>query len=88
MPKNKGLTRAAATTQAAGRVRQLMPGELVTVQTRGSWDLATNTPLMITTITYPPSHPAALDARAALMRLKGVRDVEISNGYMSIVREA
>jgi hypothetical protein len=84
------LTKTKATSQAASRVRQVMAGALVTVDTRQSWDIATNTNLMITYVTYPPRHPAAVDARAALMRMTGVRKVEISatTGYMTIVREA
>lgn len=90
MPKSKSLTTSTATSQAAGRVRQLMPGELVTANTARSHDLVTDTPLLVTTVTYPAGHPAAVDARAALMRMPAVRKVEIvgATGYMTIVREA
>lgn len=89
MPKSKGLTLTTATSQAARRVREVMAGELITAKSRGSWDLATDTRLMITDVTFPAGDRRALDARAALMRMKGVRDVQInSTGYMTIVREA
>ena len=84
---SKPLTTAKATSQAAARVRNVMAGEIVTATTRGSWDLVADVALVVTTVTFPPSHPAALDARAALMRMAGVRRVDIANGYMTIVRE-
>ena len=85
------LTTSKATSQAASRVRQLMAGALITAQSRASWDLATDTQLVVTTVTYPAELSArAVDARAALMRMAGVRKVEISGaaGYMTITREA
>lgn len=89
MPKSKGLTQSTATSQAAGRVRAVMAGELITARTRGSWDLEADKRLFITDVTFPAGDRRALDARAALMRLKGVRDVQINSiGYMTIVREA
>lgn len=88
MPKSKGLTQSTATSQAASRVRAVMAGELITARTRGSWDLVTDKRLFITDVTFPAGDRRALDARAALMRMKGVRDVQInSTGYMTIVRE-
>jgi len=84
------LTKTKATSQAASRVRRLMPGVLVTADTRESYDLSAGKSLMITSITYPPRTSAAIDARAALMRMPGVRTVEINGetGYMTVVREA
>lgn len=87
MPKTKTLTTSQATSQAAARVRNLMAGEVITVNSRGSWDMDTDTHLVITTISYPPMHPAALDARAALRRMAGVRDVVVGNGYITVTRE-
>lgn len=81
------LTTAKATSQAAGRVRQVMAGELITANSRGSWDLDTDTHLVITTVSFPPKHPGALDARAALSRLSGVRAVTIGAGYLTVTRE-
>jgi hypothetical protein len=46
------LTTAKATSQAAGRVRQVMAGEIVTANSRGSWDLDTDTHLVVTTISF------------------------------------
>lgn len=87
MPKTKTLTTAQATNQAASKVRRLMAGSMVTAQSRGSWDLSTDTALVITTITFPPTHPAALDARAALRVMPGVRSVRMDEGYITITRE-
>lgn len=81
------LTTTKATSQAAGRVRRLMPGAMVNIVSRGSWDLATDTHLVITSVMYPPAHPAAVDARAALRTLPGVRSVECGTGYMTVTRE-
>ncbi len=88
MPKTKTLTIPTATSQAASRVRQVMAGEIVTASSRGSWDLDTDTHLIVTTVSFPPAHPGALDARAALMRLPAVRSVKIGAGYMTVVRAA
>lgn len=81
------LTTTKATSQAAGRVRQVMAGELITANSRGSWDLDADTHLVITTVSFPPKHPGALDARAALTRLPGVRAVVIGAGYLTVTRE-
>jgi hypothetical protein len=81
------LTTAKATSQAAGRVRQVMAGEIITASSSGSWDLDTDTHLVITTVSFPPKHPGALDACAALGRLSGVRSVTIGAGYLTVTRE-
>jgi hypothetical protein len=52
------LTITKATTQARRHVDSLMPGVLATVESKGSWDLATDTRLIVTTITFPKGHPA------------------------------
>lgn len=89
MPKSKALTVSKVTTQVAARVRPVMAGELITVKTRESWDLASNKRLFVTEVTFPAGDRRALDARSALMRMAGVRTVEINGiGWMTIVREA
>lgn len=66
-----------------------MPGALITAKSRPWYDMGAGQSLIITTVTYPVGNPGALDARAALMRMPGVRDVEIpGTGYMTITREA
>lgn len=87
MPKTRILTQSAATSQAASRVRQVMAGAMVTARTRGDWDRDTDTLLYVTSVTYPVGHPCAVDARAALMRMPGVRRVESAPGYMTVIRE-
>ena len=88
--KSKPLTINKATSQAAARVRAVMPGELITVNTSRSWDMANDRPILATAVTFPPRHPAAGVARAALLRMAGVlrADVNPVTGYMTIVREA
>lgn len=90
MPKSKALTVSKVTTQVAARVRQLMPGELVTVSTSKSYDIATDKATFATAVTFPPKHPCAGLARAAVLRIPGVlrADVNPSTGYLTIVREA
>lgn len=91
MGKTQALTISKATSQATSRVRQLMPGALVTGDTRRSYDLLADKALLITTVTYPAAQPAVvvLTAADALKRMWGVRTVEITGtGYMTITREA
>ena len=90
MPKTKTttLTATKATSQAAARVRNLMPGEIVTASTERSWNLATDRPRMITRITFPPNNPCATLAYMALTRLSGVVKVDVAAGYLTVVREA
>jgi multidrug efflux pump subunit AcrB len=91
MGKTQTLTISKATQQATARVRQLMPGELVTGDTRRSYDLTADKALLITTVTYPAAQPAVVlnAASYALSRMPGVRSVEIAGtGYMTITREA
>lgn len=91
MGKTQALTISKATSQATSRVRQLMPGALVTGDTRRSYDLIADKALLVTTVTYPVAQPAVvlLTAADALKRMRGVRTVEITGtGYMTITREA
>lgn len=64
-----------------------MAGQMVNASSRGSWDPTTNTDLIITSVSFPPTHPGAVDARAALRTLPGVREVRMDAGYITIVRE-
>jgi len=51
--KSRELTIQQATREARRLVDRIMPGVGATVESRGSWNLDTDTPLMITHITFP-----------------------------------
>lgn len=55
--QNLGLTVTAATSQARRIVDRVMPGVMATVESKLSHDLATDTPIVITTVTFPRSNP-------------------------------
>lgn len=57
--KPAGLTVSKATQQARQVVDKVMPGVMATVDSRGSWDMATDTHVIITTITFPESADAS-----------------------------
>ena len=60
------LTIQKATSQARRHVDRLMPGVLATVDSRLSHDLETDTPLVVTTVTFPRGHAARHLLGAAL----------------------
>lgn len=64
--KPAGLTVAKATVDAGRITRQIMPGVMVTVQSKLSHDLATDTPTVVTTITFPENAYRANDLALAL----------------------
>jgi len=53
--QNLGLTVSKATRQARTIVDQVMPGVMATVESKPSWDLATDVETVTTTITFPAS---------------------------------
>jgi hypothetical protein len=59
-----GLTVVKATRQARALVDRVMPGVGATVDSRLSHDLDTDTPTVVTTVTFPRNH-AMLPALAA-----------------------
>lgn len=67
------LTIPQATRQARRHVDRLMPGAFATVESRGSWDLATDTAIVITTVTFPANMAltAKVDLGLALATLAG-----------------
>lgn len=54
-----GLTIPVATRQARKIVDKVMPGVMATVESKDSWDLATDTQTITTTITFPAGHICA-----------------------------
>lgn len=53
MRKPAMLTVSQATNQARRHVNKIMPGVMATVESKLSHDLATDTPTVITTVTFP-----------------------------------
>lgn len=89
MPKTKTpqlLTIPQATKQARRYVDKLMPSVLATVESQGSWDLDTDTPIMITTVTFPHMHSAISELRAALRSLPGIRDMTTADSSIRFTR--
>ncbi len=86
MTTTQALTAPRATSQAASRVRNLMPGSMINASSRTSWDLDADVMLIQTDIYFPPSNPRALDIRAALSALSGVRTVRMGNGCATVIR--
>jgi hypothetical protein len=73
--QDTSLTVTKATSQARRHVDAIMPGVMATVESRYSYDLDTNTSLVITTITFPATDYSA-DLIAALKTLADVRSVQ------------
>lgn len=63
------LTIAKATSQARRIVNRVMPGAMATVESRHSWDAATDRQTVVTTITFPAGQGGYLFAK--LSRLGG-----------------
>jgi hypothetical protein len=51
------LTVPQATSQARRHVDKIMPGVMATVESKLGHDLATDTPTVITTVTFPANNP-------------------------------
>lgn len=85
----KLLTIPQATTQARRHVDRIMPGALATVESRLSHDLDTDTPLVITTVTFPAN--MAADSKTALSlalsRLAGNVKQADADSSIKITRE-
>ena len=81
------LTIQKATSQARRHVDRLMPGVMATVDSRLSHDLATDTPLIITTVTFPEHHTNAVALMDALdVNLSGVRKLDAASASLTITR--
>lgn len=84
--QNTGLTVTLATSQARKHVNAIMPDVLATVDSKLSHDLATDTPIVITTVTFPRGHEGISDLRAALHSLPGIRDIRTESSRITITR--
>ena len=83
------LTIQKATSQARRHVDKLMPGVLATVESRLSHDLETDTPLVITTVTFPANMAATSKTALslALATLAGNVKQTDADSSIRIVRE-
>jgi len=84
--KTSALTVVKATSQARRYVDKLMPGVIATVESKLSHDLATDTPIVITTITFPRAHAARHVLVVNLNTLSGVRGSSDSDCRIEITR--
>ena len=80
-----GLTVPVATRQARAIADRLMPGQGVTVESRRSHDLTTDTPTIITHITFPETADAS-DAALTIEHLPGVLRSTWSTCSITITR--
>ena len=71
MATTKLLTISQATSQARRHVDKIMPGVGATVDSKLSHDLTTDTPIIITTVTFPAGN---LDRVSLGMALRSMRD--------------
>lgn len=85
MPKQLTLTQA--TTQARRHVDKLMPGAMTFVNSRLSHDLATDIPLVVTTISFPPeTTDGQIDRLVAhLSALPGYQERFTIQGFARVV---
>lgn len=80
------LSISKATQQARRHVNLFMPGVLATVESRLSHDLTTDTPLVITTITFPAGHPMVSTLATAAHSLVGFRSMVGADSSLVITR--
>lgn len=81
------LTVPQATKQARRHVDRLMPGVMATVESKLSHDLATDTPLVITTVTFPRNHHNRMGLKLAAEGLLHARSAVLADSSLVITRE-
>ncbi len=80
------LTITKATSQGRRAVDKVMPNTMSTVESKGSWDLDTDTARMVTTITFPAGHPNRALLAQMLTVLVGVVKIEMFDTRITLVR--
>lgn len=89
MPKTKTpapLTATKATSQARRHVDAIMPGVGATVESKLSHDLATDTPTVVTTITFPAGQAGRTGLALMLETLPGFRARTVADASIRIIR--
>lgn len=76
-----------ATNQARRIADRAMAGAMVSVSTRLGHDLATDTPLAITTISYPENHAGEVLLGIGATRLAGVLKLDGDPSRLVITRD-
>lgn len=79
------LTVSQATSRARRATDRIMPGVNATVDSRFSHDLTANTPLVITTVTFPRETPATLSYQL-VKALSEFGRIEVFNTRIVITR--
>lgn len=82
----KPMTVTRATTEARAKVDKLMPGVGATVESRLSHDLVTDTPTVITTVTFPAYHHNAMGLALSAHLLSGYRSHVLADSSLVITR--
>lgn len=82
----KLLTAPQATRQVRRHVDRIMPGVMATVESKLSHDLATDTPTVITTVTFPRGHMAGMDLYSALTTIPHRGSIAVSAESFTITR--
>lgn len=85
--KPAGLTVAKATADARKVVNRVMPGVNTTVDSRLSHDLDTDTPTVITTITFPRGHAARHLAVVNLAAIDEGAEIVDTDSRIAITRK-
>lgn len=80
------LTVTKATQQARRHVDRIMPGVGATVESRLSHDLATDTPTVVTTISFPEGNAGQHTLYAAISTLPGYLSRTNGPTYFTITR--
>lgn len=83
--QNLGLTVPVATRQARKIVDRVMPGIGATVESKSSFDLKTDTAIIITRITFPAGRGEIFQVAAGLTRLSGYIEDSVILADSSIV---
>lgn len=81
------LTIALATRQARKHVDKMMPGAGATVESKGSWDVATDTQTVVTTVTFPRGHEMALMLACTLATLPGYLSYTRGDSSITLTRK-
>lgn len=81
------LTVQKATSQVRRIVADVMAGTMASVSTRLTHDLATDTPLAVTTVSYPEGHAGETLLGIRATRLKGVVKLDGDPSRLVIIRD-
>lgn len=81
------LTITKATSQARRLVSAAMAGSMTSVSSRLSHDLDTDTPLMVTVVSYPAGHAGETLLAISAMRLKGAVKIDGETSRLVITRD-